>query len=122
MHICLFQSKLYQLNTIVDLGVLVVGGNRSVQYQLHGTSRVLPNNFLRAEVSLSGVQICTPVGMDILSNGAVRDAVGDVDEVIVTEVLERPSGCENDMPSYVKYFGRSARLIFNSSATSECVR
>ena len=121
MRICLFQSKLYQLNTIVDLGVLVVGGHRSVQYQLHGTAMPLPNNFLRAEVSLSGVQICTPMGVDILSNGAVHDAVGNVDEIIVSEVLEHPSGCKNGKPANVKYFGRSARLIFNSSAASESV-
>ena len=120
MRICLFRSKLYQINTIVHLGVLVEGGNRNMQYQLHGTTKSLPINFLSVVVSSSGLQICTPMGVDIVSNGAVSNAVGDVDEIIVTEVLERPSGCGNGKPSYVKYFGRSARLIFNSSAASEC--
>ena len=47
---------------------------------------------------------------------------GEMDELIVTEVLENPSCSENNNQSLsVKYFGRSARLIFNSSATSECV-
>ena len=116
-QICLFQSKLYNIDTAGGLGVLVVGGDNYAQYQVFGSSKHLPV-YLQRVLTHPVLQICTTPNQDIRS--IVRAEFGDVDEIIVTEVLERPSSCEDGEPSYVKYFGRSARLIFNSSATGEC--
>ena len=116
-RLCLFQSKLYNIDTASGLGVLVVGGDDYVQYHAFGATKHLPVYLQRAFVH-PVLQICTTPYQDIRS--IVRAEFGDVDEIIVTEVLERPSSCEDGEPSYVKYFGRSARLIFNSSTTSKC--
>ena len=65
------------------------------------------------------LQICiTP---DKVIRNIVHAEFGDVDEITVTEVLELPGTCDNGRPFNVKYFGRSARLIFNSSAAGGCV-
>ena len=63
-------------------------------------------------------RLCTPAGQDIRTN--VSAVFGEINELIVMETADRPNECENPRPANVKYFGRSARLIFNSSA-SECV-
>ena len=121
-HICLFQSKLYKNDTASGLGVLVVGGDMNtsnyVQYRVFGSSKHLPV-YLQRVFAHPVLQIWTMPNQDIRS--IVRAEFGDVDEIIVTEVLERPSNCENGRPFNVKYFGKSARLIFNNSTAGECV-
>ena len=117
-HICLFQSKLYNIDTAGGLGVLIVGGDSYAQYQMFGSSKHLPL-YLQRVFAHPMLQICISIDRDIRS--IVRAEFGKVDEIIVTEVLELSSNCENGRPFNVKYFGRSARLIFNNSAAGECV-
>ena len=117
-HICLFQSKLYNISTASGLGVLVIGGDNYVQYRVFGAIKHLPE-YLQQTITLPVLQICTTPNEDIRS--IVHADFGDVDEITVTEVLELPGTCGNGQPTNVKYFGRSARLIFNSSAAGVCV-
>ena len=116
-HICLFQSKLYNIDTANGLGVLVVGGDNYVQYRVFGSIKHLPA-YLQRTFAHPVLEICIPPDEDI--RRIVHAEFGDVDEIIVTEVLELPSTCENGRPFNVKYFGRSARLIFNSSDAGDC--
>ena len=41
-RLCLFQSKLYNIDTASGLGVLVVGGDNYVQYPAIGATKHLP--------------------------------------------------------------------------------
>ena len=114
----LFQSKLYNINTASGLGVLVVGGDNYVQYRVFGSIKHLPA-YLQRTFAHPVLEIYIPSIEDIQS--IVRAEFGDVDEITVTEVLELPGTCGNGQPTNVKYFGRSARLIFNSSAAGDFV-
>ena len=98
--------------------MLIVGGDNYAQYQVFGLNKHLPL-YLQQVFAHPMLQICTTFDRDIRS--IVRAEFGDVDEIIVTEVLELPSNCENGRPFKVKYFGRSARLIVNNSAAGACV-
>ena len=115
-RICLFQSKLYNIDTASGLGVLVVEGDNYVQYRVFGSTKQLPAYF-QLTYTHPMLQICTTPNQDIRS--IVRAEFGDVDKVTVTEVLEIPNTCENGQPFNVKYFGRSVRLVLNSTETSE---
>lgn len=61
--------------------------------------------------------LCTKDGMDIRSS--VMTLFGSVDELLVIEVLVLMNICGHTQLSHTRLFGRSARLIFNSSAAGE---
>lgn len=107
---CLFDSVLYNSETASGLAVSVVGGGIHMQYPVFLD---LPF-FLVRNLAPPVLKVCTPPNQDIRSG--VMGVFGDVDELIVTEVLEAFACGRNDI---VRYFGRSARLIFNSTETSE---
>ena len=111
---CLFNFTLQGNDTTLlgSVGVLIVAGDKHVQRRIND----LPSYFDQDILTL--LSICTAPNEDIRST--VAGMFGDVNELLVTEVLERLTGCENGEPSFAKYFGRSARLIFNSSAAGEC--
>ena len=112
---CLFNFTLQGNDTssLGSVGVLIVAGDKHLQVHIND----LPSYFDQ-DISIHLPRICTAPNEDIRS--AVFGMFGNVNELLVTEVLERLSDCEKGEPSLVKYFGRSARLIFNSSAASEC--
>ena len=112
---CLFNFTLQgnDTSTLGSVGVLIVAGDKHLQRQINDLS---PYFYL--DISTLNPSLCIAHTVDFQSTFV--EMFGDVNELLVTEVLERPSSCENGKPSLVKYFGRSARLIFNSSATSEC--
>ena len=112
---CLFNFTLQGNDTssLGSVGVLIVAGDQHLQRRINN----LPSYF-NQDISIHFPRICTAPNEDIRSD--VVGMFGDVNELLVTEVLERSGDCENGQPSLVKYFGKSARLIFNSSATSKC--
>ena len=100
-----------------SMGVLVVARNKNVSCPVR--SFTLCTSYLSLELNVTIPRLCTPAGQDIRTN-VIAD-FGEINELIVMETLDNSQTCENGKPANVKYFGRSARLIFNSSATSECV-
>ena len=105
--------------------VLVVAGNKNVSYPLYNltscTTDALSSelNYLCSELNPTTKCLRTPADQDIRT--IVNAIFGEINELTVMETLDLNNTCGNDTPTHVKYFGRSARLIFNSSVTSECV-
>ena len=116
---CLFNFTLQgnHISLLGNLGVLVVARNgKNRTYSVHNLPQYLKFEYV---VSPLHVCLCTPAGENI--QAIVSAELEEMNEVVVMEVLETISDCENGKLSHAQYFGRSARLIFNSSATSECV-
>ena len=114
---CLFNFTLpgNDISSLGSVAVLVVASNgKNRTYSVQNLPQYLVLNFVSTLPRL-----CTPAGEDIQT--IVSAELGEMNELIVMEVLETVSGCDNGGFSHAKYFGRSARLIFNSSAASECV-
>ena len=116
---CLFNFTL-QGNDISSLGsveVFVVGRNgKERAYPIFNLPQYLNFQFSTPPPHFS---LCTPAGEDI--QAIVSAELEEKNEVVVMEVLVTISDCENDGLFFAKYFGRSARLILNSSAAGECV-
>ena len=113
---CLFNFTLQgnDDSLLGSIGVLVVARNgKNKTYSVSNLPQYL--NFMSAPLRL-----CTPAGVDIQT--IVSAELEEMNELIVMEVLDTTSDCENGESTHVKYFGRSARLIFNSLASGECVQ
>ena len=118
---CLFNFTLQgsDISLLGHVGVLVVARNSKLSrtYPVYALPQYLKFEY---NPSTSHFSLCTPAGEDIQTN--VSADLEEMNEIIVTEVLDVPtSDCKNGGSSSIKYFGRSARLIFNSSAAGECV-
>ena len=115
---CLFNFTLQgdDLSLFGSVGVLAVAGNKNVSYNITSIPAYLSLEYSMTTPIIP--RLCIPAGEDIRTIVSAEFAIEEVNEIIVMEVRDDSSGCT--MSSY-KYFGRSARLIFNSSAPSECV-
>ena len=112
---CLFNFTLQgnDNSLLGSVGVLVVARN--------GKNRTYPvwnlPQYLNFEYIMSP-SLCTPAGKDIQT--IVSAELEEMNEITVMELLHAPSDCGNGGYSAFSYFGRSAQLIFNSSA-GKCV-
>ena len=115
---CLFNFTLpgNDISSLGSVTVLVVARNsKNRTYPAQNLPQYLVLNFV-----LPPPYLCTPAGEDIRT--IVSAELEEMNELIVMEVLDAStSDCENNGSSGIKYFGRGARLIFNSSAASEYV-
>lgn len=111
--VCLFQTKLQNFGSglVSGLQIAVIGGDISIQRSFFRNLQ----SFLERQ---SNYNLCLKEGVDIRDR--VMKDFGNVDEIFVVELLVVMDICGmTSQPAHTTVFGRSARLLFNNSVTSE---